>query len=117
MKHFRGLGTGTGSQLLQLLSERIFLTIIFILCKINIIKESLYVKSRSSGYNGNFFPHPDITSRLFCQFLKRHHIKILIRIQNVYQMMRNILHLFRCDFGRANIHTVSYTHLTLPTIA
>ena len=60
--------------------------------KVNIIQDRLDVKASASCNNGDFPPAADIGNGLLRHFLEGNHIKLVLRFQDIDQMMGNALH-------------------------
>ena len=84
------------SKLFQLLTVSVFL---LCLSKINILCNSLYIKSGSSYQNRNFPLGINFFHGSFCHLLEFHDMKFFLRQQFIYQIMLYSLHLLRPDLS------------------
>ena len=78
--------------------------------KIDIVKDRLNIKACSAGKNRNMTVPVNGLHGLFHQLLKKDHMKFILRVQHIDEMMGNALHLIRSDLGGTDIHPSVYLH-------
>ena len=81
-----------------------------ILGKVNILDHCLDIKTGSSRKDRDLSFRIDLFHSLLGHFLETDHMKFFTGFQNIDEIMRNSLHLFLCDLGRADIHMLIYLH-------
>ena len=78
--------------------------------KINVIQYTLYIKSGPADYHRDTTALYDILDSFRRFFLKHGYVKIIGRVEDIYEVMRNPLHLLFCDLCRSYVHTAIDLH-------
>ena len=81
-----------------------------LLGKRNLIEHGLQIKAGAADQNRHLAARLYLFDGLLCELLEAHCVKILLRLQNIDQMMRHALHLRRRDFCGSDVHVPIHLH-------
>ena len=83
---------------------------VLIFLKINIVQQGLYIKTGSAGNDRDAAAAVNLPQGLLRHLLEGDHVKGLLWLQHVNEIMGNAIHFPGSHLGRADIHVSVYLH-------